>query len=73
MTAPSVEQRLATLEAEVARLRRLVKDEGPWWKQWVGAFENDPYFERAMKYGRQYRESQRPKSTRKRKRPNGGA
>src|SRR5262249_12812536 len=62
-----VEDRLKALEADVARLKQLVEPAQavPWWKQWAGAFLNDPYFEQAMKYGRQYRESLRPKKGRK--------
>jgi hypothetical protein len=63
MSAAPIEERVSALEAEVARLRRIVEGEKPksGWRQMVGAFLNDPYFEKAMKYGRQYRESQRPK------------
>jgi predicted phosphoadenosine phosphosulfate sulfurtransferase len=73
MSALSVEQRLAALEAEVQRLRRVIDQEklAPGWKRMVGAFLNDPYFEKAMKYGRQYRESLRPKKATKRKRRHG--
>jgi hypothetical protein len=43
----------------------------PWWKQWAGAFLNDPYYEKAMKYGREYRESLRPRKKKKAKKKNG--
>jgi hypothetical protein len=70
MSAQSLESRLAALEAEVARIRQLVepKETAPWWKAWAGAFLDDPYYEKAMNYGRQYRESLRPKPRKKRKR-----
>lgn len=68
MSAESLEQRVAALEQEVVRLKqRVERNEEPWWKKWVGAFANDPYFEKAMRYGRRYRESLRPKPRKKRK------
>ena len=36
--------------------------EVPWWKQIRGSFANDPAFLEAMRLGRQYRESLRPKA-----------
>jgi hypothetical protein len=69
MASGSIEERVAALEAEVSRLRQAVlpSPDKPWWKEWAGAFLNDPYYEKAMKYGRQYRESLRPKKRKKRK------
>ncbi|MBI3407896.1 MAG: hypothetical protein HY040_06015 [Planctomycetes bacterium] len=67
MSAETIEKRLAILEAEVSQLKQgLEKDAVPWWKKWAGAFRNDPYIEKAVKYGRRYRESLRkPKKKRK--------
>jgi hypothetical protein len=65
-----LEERVAALEAEVDCLRRLVEGKKPGWKQMVGAFQNDPYYEEAVKYGREYRESTRPKPRKQRKRKN---
>jgi hypothetical protein len=63
-----LEDRVAALEAEVTRLKRLVEDSKPaGWRKLIGSFLNDPYYEEAMKYGRQYRESTRPKLSRTRK------
>lgn len=73
MAGGSIEERVAALEAEMIRLKQLVEPQKsvPWWEEWVGAFLNDPYFEQAMKYGRQYRESLRPRKGRSRRRKNG--
>lgn len=69
MSAVSVEERLAALEQEVARLRSKVeaKENGskPWWQQIAGTFEGDPYYAEAMRLGREYRESLRPKKRKK--------
>jgi hypothetical protein len=69
MASESLEQRVAALEAELDRVKQLIGQQKmvPWWQLWAGAFRNDPYFEKAMKYGRQYRESLRPKAAPKKK------
>lgn len=64
--ASELEKRIATLEVEVARLKARLDEppsEPPWWEKISGAFAGDPAFEEAMRLGRQYRESQQPKST----------
>ena len=76
MPAQDIEQRLAALESEVARLKQQLSNSEPkktWLDQIYGSFANDPIYEKAMKYGRQYRESLRPKKKpkKKRKRKNG--
>ena len=38
----------------------------PWWEQIVGTFENDRIYDEAMKRGRHYRQSLRPKTTTRR-------
>jgi hypothetical protein len=68
MAAESVEKRLADLEPDFARLKaELAGTKEPWWKQIWGSFANDPAFLEAMRYGREYRESLRPKPRKKRK------
>ncbi len=60
MPTPSLEQRVARLEAELAQLKSPqapAEAEQPWWKKIVGVFANDPYFEAAVARGREYRES----------------
>jgi hypothetical protein len=64
----SLARRLAKLEAEVAKLNaRLdaIEKAPKWWERIAGTFRNDPVYEEAMRLGRQYRESQRPKAKRR--------
>lgn len=63
--ASSMEKRLSALEGEVERLKAQL-DKRPWWEQIAGTFANDPMFEEAMRLGREYRESLRPKPRKKR-------
>jgi hypothetical protein len=76
MTRASVEQRVAALESELERLKQAVQaDPRPWWQQIYGMFKDDPAYEEAMKLGRAYRESLRPKAktatNKRRKKTNG--
>ena len=63
MNTMKLKDRVALLEAEVARLKEIVinSKEAPWWKKITGAFRGDPAVEEAMRLGREYRESLRPK------------
>jgi hypothetical protein len=65
MAAGSLEARVAALEAEVARLKQeragTAGAQEPWWKEIWGTFKDDPIYAEAMRLGREYRESQRPK------------
>jgi hypothetical protein len=58
-----LEERVAALEAEVARLKNKLEHQTesttPWWKKVAGTFKDNPAFEEAMSLGREYRESQR--------------
>jgi hypothetical protein len=72
MTAVKLEERVAALEAEVSRLKAKIegaeKPAEPWWKQIRGRYANDPAFLEAMRLGREYRESLRPKPRKRKKR-----
>jgi hypothetical protein len=61
----SLEERVAVLEAEVARLKQerynAAQAQKPWWEEIRGTFRNDPIYTEAMRLGREYRESLRPK------------
>jgi hypothetical protein len=62
----SVEERLRVVEKELAELKQqLAKDKAqttlPWWEQIFGTFANSEAYEDAMRLGREYRESLRPK------------
>lgn len=65
MSAQELEIRLIALEAEVARLKNKVegKEENPipWWEKISGTFADDPIYDEAMRLGKKYRESLRPK------------
>jgi hypothetical protein len=66
MATASVEERLAALEAEVAQLKARLETERneskvPWWDAIFGTFADSEGHEEAMRLGREYRESLRPK------------
>jgi hypothetical protein len=65
-----LEQRVTDLETEVSKLKSKFDElntSQPWWEQIVGTFENDPIYDEAMKCGRHYRQSLRPKASTRRK------
>ncbi|NJR60660.1 MAG: hypothetical protein HC769_18630 [Cyanobacteria bacterium CRU_2_1] len=59
-----LEERVAYLEAEVARLKSKVEgvNSRTWWEQIVGAFADNSAYDEAMRLGREYRDSLRPSS-----------
>lgn len=72
-TARTLEERVAALEAEMARLKARVNEpQKETAKDWLdviwGSFANDPMHEEAMRLGREWRESFRPKPQKRRKR-----
>jgi hypothetical protein len=61
-----LEERVAHLEAEVARLKNKVENDSsssPWWEKIAGTFSDNPAYDEAMQLGRKYRNSLRPSST----------
>jgi hypothetical protein len=65
MPTVTLEERVAALETEVARLKQEraneVQPKKPWWEQIRGTFKNDPDYIEAMRLGREHRESLRSK------------
>lgn len=67
MTTEQIEQRLAKLEQKLAKidkkLDQLIPPDAsrPWWEECAGKFANDPIYDEMVKYGREYRESLRPR------------
>ena len=64
MATETVEQRLSTLEQEMRRVKERIEPENtmtanPWLDHVFGAFKDDPLFEEAVRYGREWREAQR--------------
>lgn len=60
-----LEERVALLEAEVARLKRKVESDSsqsPWWEKITETFANNWAYDEAMRLGREYRESLRSSS-----------
>ncbi len=71
MISPSLEKRVAQLEAELGRLRRKIEatdSAKPWWERIAGTFEKDPVYEQAMKMGREHRQSLSPARPSRRRR-----
>jgi hypothetical protein len=78
MSGKTIKERLEHVERELESLKKQITGVTParkkkWWNEIAGSFENDPIFAEAMRLGREYRESLRPKAPKKksRKRPNG--
>ena len=71
MAKNNLAERLTALEAEVAHLKEKVEGmtqpKKPWTEQIAGTFANDPVYAEAMRLGREYRESLRPKPRKERK------
>lgn len=64
---PSVEERLAALEAAVNELREEAgknQPKGNWLEQITGSFKDDPVFDEILRYGREFRQSDSPSDDR---------
>ena len=67
MSPQQIEKRLKVIEEELARLKEQIKriSDKPakrGWRATYGSFAGDPLHAEAMRLGRKYRESTRPKS-----------
>ena len=73
MAQSSLKHRMDVLEQELLKLKEQIKtpSEKPWWEELFGVYKDDPAFEEAMRLGREYRESLRPKPRKQRARRNG--
>jgi hypothetical protein len=64
MTQAQILQRLDRLEQQIQELKQKVATspgrDARTWRDFIGMFENDPYFEKAVKAGAAYRASFRP-------------
>lgn len=63
MTSLQIEERLTRLEEEMATLKKQAtatkhQPALPWWEEIRGTFKNDDAYVEAMRYGREWRESQ---------------
>jgi hypothetical protein len=65
MAARELEMRVAALEAEMDLVKQRLEAEAapakPWWQEIYGTFADDPLYEEAMRLGREFRESLRPR------------
>jgi hypothetical protein len=66
MATLTLEERLTAVEQELADIKRKIiicapAGDQPWWEQRFGAFADSPEYDLAMRLGREYRESLRPK------------
>jgi hypothetical protein len=75
MATDDLEKRVAALEAEVTKLKaraQVPRDSNlPWWERIAGSFEGDPLYEEAMRLGREWRDSFRPKPRPRKKNAHG--
>lgn len=66
MATLSLEERVAALEAELQQMKQSqglkgASDAPRGWRRIVGTFKDDPEFEEAVRAGREWRESFRPR------------
>jgi hypothetical protein len=70
MSTQQLEKRIKAIEEELARLKVQIRRNGDrpkkrGWRATYGTFAGDPLYIEAMKLGRKYRESTRPKAKRR--------
>lgn len=57
----SLEQRVATLETELAKVKQILAtstpSQSPWWLKVAGSMETDPTFDEVVKLGEEWRKS----------------
>ena len=63
MSTQTLEERLTVVETKLEELQQAkVSDKSdedvPWWKRIIGIYANSPEFEEAVKFGREWRESE---------------
>jgi hypothetical protein len=70
-TIAELAKRVEALERRVEELASMLNTDPspkePWWVTQAGRFKDDPYFEEAARLGAEWRQSQRPKPRKKRK------
>ncbi|WP_206107729.1 hypothetical protein [Paludisphaera rhizosphaerae] len=70
MSSVPIEDRLAALERDMARLKaQVARDDRPWWDAVAGTFADDPIYDQIVQLGREYRESLRTKRPRAGRKP----
>jgi hypothetical protein len=67
LPSETLEGRLTLVERELAELKHLLADNKvqsatPWWERMFGTYAESEGFEEAVRLGREYRESLRPKN-----------
>ena len=70
MSAQTLEERLTAVETKLEELQQSKvtnksasdksDEDVPWWKRIIGIYANSPEFEGAVKFGREWRESEDP-------------
>jgi hypothetical protein len=66
LATTTLEERVTAVEQELAQLKQQLQAVAPtapvpWWEKIAGTFADSEHYDEAMRLGRQYRESLRPK------------
>jgi hypothetical protein len=72
MPSPKLEKRITALEEELSTLKNridAIDTTIPWWERIAGTFQDDPVYAKAMKLGREYRQSLNTADSSARKKP----